>query len=178
MVKNGITFASTECFVQFAKLYAGMEAENAALKERISEISELEDTVAHNSKQINRLELEVETLERENSRLKCEIHTLESTNNLLRGDKDNMRRRIDDLIREASELRQAERPVSQQTEDFLTSVFKSMVKDSPKQALAFLNDFLPGQKISQIKLVREVTRWGLKESKEFVEGVYLPAECG
>lgn len=51
-------------------------------------------------------------------------------------------------------------------------------KSSTAEALRYtLEEFLPDQKILQIKVLREVTRAGLKETKNFLEGEsdWLPA---
>jgi len=86
-----------------------------------------------------------------------------------------------DFSRENRELRQKlaeqENPMyshSSQLAQVMIAVsrFFACQKSSTAEALRHtLEELLPGQKILQLKVLREVTRAGLKEAKDFLEGL-------
>lgn len=50
------------------------------------------------------------------------------------------------------------------------SMLKIMMLSCPDLAKATLDDFFEDNKILKIKFVRDITDWGLKTAKDFVEG--------
>lgn len=143
-----VSFDSWEEFVSAAKDYCG-------------------DKVGH--------ELESEPRERE---LGVLLQSKEEADRL----NDKLEREVERLNDELSVYRQKyydqySDEFKKQVQEFSVSMLKRLVRtktDVFLELLVWLYPSFEHDKINKIKFVREVTKWGLKDSKEFVETGVLP----
>jgi len=92
---------------------------------------------------------------------------------------------IEHLLEQISERDQNHQAMSEKTEDLRTE--RNQLQDSlrmqkvpdpitPEQMIDMIDpNFVNNKKIEGIKTIRQMTRMGLKEAKEFFEQVWIPA---
>lgn len=160
MNTNGITFASMAELIQFSTF-----------------VTDSQTRVAEQSVTIDVLSAEVTVMDRELA--------------TLRGQRDQLAQKVDQLTQDKIYLQdriaslqgmnaRANSPFGEFSE-VAVEMIKILLRDHPTLARNMLSDFLPGEKIQQIKFVRTVTNCGLKDGKEWVEGSdnrLEPRNCG
>lgn len=125
--------------------------------------SELHDLINPNAGRISDLEKECNKRAEEVQRLDGELCLLQDRNEELVEENWNLRQKQNNPLNVySSQIAQVMIAVTR---------FFTMQKPSTAEALRHtLEELMPDQKILQIKTLREVTRAGLKEAKDFLEG--------